>query len=211
MGRVYGVDPSPLVVRSTLIEGSVPPNASRTRQEPVFSTTPEEEWRKIQILKPLFTDPAEKISAELVIDSFIFVGSPGNFVRAKILVDSGSRVPILFRRNFIQNLQPAKNPIKMCTVSHQPLPGGSMGAVFSMALPIALPDPTGKLVEQKFGLQEWGYEGAIGGRGLDILLGYPILVRYGIAILPRFDGLEPDSQQHGSGLLPPSEPVALLL
>ena len=38
-----------------------------------------------------------------------------------------------------------------------------MGAVFSMALPIALPDATGKLVEQKFRLQEWGYEGAIGG------------------------------------------------
>ena len=38
-----------------------------------------------------------------------------------------------------------------------------MGAVFSMALPIALPNPTGKLVEQKFRLQEWGHEGAIGG------------------------------------------------
>ena len=53
-----------------------------------------------------------------------------------------------------------------------------MGAVFSMALPIALPDPTGKLVEQKFRLQERGYEGAIGGGGVDILLGYPIWVRY---------------------------------
>ena len=38
---------------------------------------------------------------------------------------------------------------------------------------------------------------------LDILLGYPILVRYGIAILPRFDCLALDRQQHGSGLLPP--------
>ena len=41
-----------------------------------------------------------------------------------------------------------------------------MGAVSSMALPIALPDPRGKLVEQKFRLQELGYEGAIGGGGL---------------------------------------------
>ena len=87
-----------------------------------------------------------------------------------------------------------------------------MGAVFSMALPITLPDPRGKLVEQKFRVQEWGYEGAIGGEGVDILLGYPILVRYGIAILPRFDCLALDSQQHGAGSLPPPQkPAALLL
>ena len=86
-----------------------------------------------------------------------------------------------------------------------------MGAVFSMALPIALPDLTGKLVEQKFRVQEWGYEGAIGEGGVDILLGYPILVRYGIAILPMFDCLALDSQQHGAGSLPPPKPAALLL
>ena len=110
MGRVYGVDPTPPVVRSTVIEGSVPPHELRAREEPVFSTTPENEWRKIQIVKPLFTDPAEECSAELVIDSFI------------LWVHSCSRLPILFRQNFIQNLQPAKNPIKMCTVSLQPQP-----------------------------------------------------------------------------------------
>ena len=114
---------------------------------------------------PLFGKPAEKRSAELVIDSLILVGSPGNFVRPKILVDSGSRVPFFLRQNIVHNLQLAKNPINMCTISHQPLPGGSMGAVFSMALPIALPDPTGKLVEQKFRLQEWVYERTWRGRG----------------------------------------------
>ena len=112
MGRVYGIEHPPLMVRSTLIEGSVPPHEWRTRQEPVFSATPEDEWRKIQILKPLFTDPAEKRSAELVINSFIFVGSPGNFVRAKILVDSGSRVPIFVLAKFCSEFAAGKEPHK---------------------------------------------------------------------------------------------------
>ena len=143
-----------LVVRSTLVEGSVPPHESRTRQGPVFPTLPKN-WEKLKILQPRDTSSTEKGSAELVIDTYVRVGNPGSYLRAKILVDSGSRVPILFRRNFVQNLQPAETPIKMCTVSHEHLEGGSMGATLQMALPMALlPNSGGRLIEQKFLVKE---------------------------------------------------------
>ena len=145
------------------------------------------------VLKPLSGDPMEKLSAELVVDTHIKVGNPGLFVPVKILIDSGSRVPILFRRNLFQNLTPARRPIKMCTATNSPLPGGSMGAVVSMALPIAFPEEGGDLKEKKFRVSDWGYEGAIGGGGVDIIVGYPVLVRYGIAILPRLDCLALDN------------------
>ena len=33
---------------------------------------------------------------------------------------------------------------------------------------------------------DWGYEAGIGGGGIDVILGYPILAQYGIAILPQY-------------------------
>ena len=104
---------------------------------PVFEGSPETDWDQMGVFKPLSGDPMEKLSAELVVDTHIKVGNPGLFVPVKILIDSGSRVPILFRRNLFQNLTPARRPIKMCTATNSPLPGGSMGAVVSMTLPIA--------------------------------------------------------------------------
>ena len=166
--RKYKISGEPLVVRSTLLEGSIPPYEARHRQEPVFGSLPKD-WQNIKILQPVIPNSAEKCSAELVIDSYIRVGDPGSYLRAKILVDSGSRVPILFRQNFIQNLVPAAHKIKMCTVSHHPLPGGDRGAVLSMALPISCPKSSGELVEKTFRLQDWGYEGAIGGGGWTLL------------------------------------------
>ena len=155
-------------------------------------------------MKPQVADSAEKLSAELVITTYISVGSPCKYLKVRICIDSGSRVPLLFRRNLISNLRRAQNPIKMCTASDQPLPGGSMGSDLSIALPIALPNAKGELVERNYRLQEWGYEGAIGGGGVDILLGYPILVKYGIAILPRLDMLTLDSFA-GSRPTPPQK------
>ena len=121
-------------------------------------------------MKPQVATSAEKLSAALVITTYIPVGSPGKYLKVRICIDSGSRVPLLFRRNLISNLRRAQNPIKMCTASDQPLPGGSMGSDLSIALPIALPIAKGELVERNYRLQEWGYEGAIGGGGG----GYPI-------------------------------------
>ena len=77
-----------------------------------------------------------------------------------------------------------------------------MGSDLLIALPIALPNAKGALVERNYRLQECGYEGAIGGGGVDILLGYPILVKYGIEILPRLDMLTLDSFA-GQNLPPP--------
>ena len=62
-------------------------------------------------------------------------------------------------------LEKSPKPKKMCTTSDQSLPGGSMGSDLSIALPIALPNAKGELVERNYQSQEWGYEGAIGGGG----------------------------------------------
>lgn len=176
-----------------MLEGSIPPCEARERQEPLVLRDPGKQWGGLKELKPQVANSAEKLSAELVITTYISVGSPCKYLKVRICIDSGSRVPLLFRRNLISNLRRAQNPIKMCTASDQPLPGGSMGSDLSIALPIALPNAKGELVERNYRLQEWGYEGAIGGGGVDILLGYPILVKYGIAILPRLDMLTLDS------------------
>ena len=91
---------TPHLVRAALVEGSVPPHGSRVRMGgPVCEGSPETEWDQKGVLKPLSGDPMDRLSAELVVDTHIKVGNPGLFVPVKILIDSGSRVSILFRRN----------------------------------------------------------------------------------------------------------------
>ena len=184
---------TPYIVRAALIEGSIPPLVSRERVAgPMFQNV-ETKWDDMVNLFPISGMPVEGASAEWVIDTKIKIGNPGIFISVKILVDSGSRVGILFRRGLFQNLVPAKRPIKMCTATGEPLPGGSMGAHVVMALPILVPKENDSLQEENFKVGDWGYEGAIGGGRIDILLGYPVLSQYGIAILPRLDCLSLDT------------------
>ena len=79
---------------------------------PVVEGSPETKWDQMGVLKPLSGDPMEKLSAELVVDTHTKVGYPGLFVPVKILIDSGGRFPIMFRRNLFQDLTPAQGRLK---------------------------------------------------------------------------------------------------
>ena len=87
---------TPYIVRAALIEGSIPPLVSRERVAGPMFRTVKTEWDDMVNLFSISGMPVEGASDELVIDTKIKIGNPGIFISVKILVDSGSRVSILF-------------------------------------------------------------------------------------------------------------------
>ena len=108
---------------------------------------------------------------ELVVMATIAVS--GFSCQGSVLVDTGCRVPLLFRKGLIPEkfLEPARRPIRITTADGTPMVGGSQGCVLTVTLPVAGLDgaPTQELSCKPY----WGYEAAV--MGSDLILGYPFL------------------------------------
>ena len=74
---------------------------------------------------------------ELMVRATIGVGS--FTCQASVLVDTGCRIPLLFRRGLIPRalLEPAQRPIQIYTADGTPMLGGSRGCVMRVTLPVA--------------------------------------------------------------------------
>jgi len=93
--------------------------------------------------------------------------------KGTVLVDTGCRIPLLFRKGLIPAkwLETARRPIKITTADGTPMVGGSHGCMMQVTLPVARLDgsPTRDLVCNPY----WGYEAAV--QGCDLVVGYPYL------------------------------------
>ena len=117
-------------------------------------------------------DPAVFLrTVELVIDAEIRVGDFST--SASVLVDTGSRIPLLFRKGLIpfKFLEKAQTRINIVTADGTPMVGGTRGCKMEIILPISGMD--GSSMEPVCCQALWGYESAI--RGSDLILGYPFL------------------------------------
>jgi hypothetical protein len=93
--------------------------------------------------------------------------------RASVLVDTGCRIPLLFRKGLIPGdiLEPARRPIRISTADGTPMKGGGRGCVLRIKLPVAGLD--GSPVTEFCCEPAWGYEASV--RTCDLILGYPFL------------------------------------
>jgi hypothetical protein len=88
--------------------------------------------------------------------------------KCKILVDTGCRIPLLFRTGLIPNslLVKAKYPIKIMTADNSPMCGGDLGCFLDILLPIIPKHHSQPPHIQNF-LGTWSYESGI--RGSDVI------------------------------------------
>ena len=102
---------------------------------------------------------------------------------AKLLIDTGCRVEVLFREGLIPGnyLTYSDRPINICTADDSPMNGGKYGCMMHLSLPIL--HSSTPLYTKSF----WGYEAAI--QSSDIILGYPFLKRYRLTVDCIQDGL----------------------
>ena len=105
------------------------------------------------------------LQADVAVNDFKCQGS--------VLVDTGCRIPLLFRKGLIPSefLESARRSITIRTADGTPMVGGTNGCKMKLTLPVAGLDGSTQVgfVSHPF----WGYEAAI--RGNDLILGYPFL------------------------------------
>jgi len=117
-------------------------------------------------------DPCLRIRHyDLVLSATIFVKDFKKDVQ--VLIDTGSRVPILFREKLIprEYLSKASQVLNLVTADSTPMGGGKQGCHLRLTLPF-FTGRQGDPPEKHFG-PFWGYESAI--QGSDIILGYKFL------------------------------------
>ena len=126
------------------------------------------EWKKGEI--PAITK--KNISMfELTLEAKVSVQNFHATVSA--LIDTGCRIPILFRTGLVppNHLVKASRPIKILTADNNPMTGGTHGCKVELTLPVyvELDAPPKKLRCPPL----WGYECEL--IGSDLIIGYPYL------------------------------------
>jgi hypothetical protein len=109
---------------------------------------------------------------ELVVEAEIVIGQFRT--KATVLVDTGCRIPLLFRSTLIpsQYITKADYPINITTADNSPMTGGTHGCRLEVHIPIFSGVYTSSERPLKC-LPIWGYECGI--YGTDIIIGYPFL------------------------------------
>ena len=101
---------------------------------------------------------------------------PKSHGTARVLIDTGCRVALLFRRGLVETLMPAAKPLRFTTASGADLSGGEKGAILSLDLTISgARGPCFARVSKIF-----GYEADISGP--DMIIGYPLLAQFGLLV-----------------------------
>ena len=125
-------------------------------------------------------------AVELVLNCNIRVGTFST--NASVLIDTGCRIPMLFRKGLIPRnfLERAQRSITIVTADGTPMLGGSHGCKLEVVLPVSGQDgSTAKAVRCQ---ALWGYESAI--EGSDLILGYPFLKIFRLVVDCPSDSLK---------------------
>jgi len=117
---------------------------------------------------------APALTQELLME--VLWTGPKSHGTARVLIDTGCRVALLFRRGLVETLMPAAKPLRFTTASGAGLSGGEKGAILSLDLTISgARGPCFARVSKIF-----GYEADISGP--DMIIGYPLLAQYGLLV-----------------------------
>ena len=127
--------------------------------------------------------------------------SVGTFVcQGSVSVDTGCRVPLLFRKGLIPEecLEQAQRPIKISTADGTPMSGGNKGCIMWITIPVTNLDGT---TTSDFHCEPfWGYEAAV--ESCDLVMGYPFLKKFRLVVDCPSDSLRraPTSTSGSSGM-----------
>ena len=107
---------------------------------------------------------------------------------ASVLIDTGCRIPLLFRQNLIPSkfITQAKQPIQILTADNTPMLGGQFGCTLTIFLPI-LTDTCNQ--ETGFLRCDSVFAYMADVKGSDIVLGYPFLKSCNLIVDCPCDGL----------------------
>ena len=114
-------------------------------------------------------------SWELVVDAQIRFENTDSFVTLKTLIDSGSRLPVLFRPGLCSAKRVAPYPVRLRIANGSGLQDGSEGCQVVLRVPLF----NGTDFEYREYQPVWGFEAEIVGDGI---LGYPLLAAFGLAV-----------------------------
>jgi len=125
-------------------------------------------------------------AVELVITCDIRVGDFST--NASVLVDTGCRIPMLFRKGLIpkEYLEKAQKTINIVTADGTPMSGGTHGCKMEVVLPVL--GQNGRRLKTVRCQALWGYESAI--EGNDLILGYPFLKIFNLVVDCPSDSLK---------------------
>jgi hypothetical protein len=140
------------------------------------------DWRE-EVFPP---DPVCRLRPiELVVRANVYLEEHARSV--SVLVDTGSRVPILFRKSLFPShcLEKAVSPISLITADHAPMEGGIKGCSMIIALPVLC--WSGEISKTLRCPPTWAFEAAI--KSSDIILGYPFLRKYKLVVDCSVDSL----------------------
>ena len=123
---------------------------------------------------------------ELVVSSGIQLSDSLNLpeIMVPALVDTGAQIEVLAGEELFPSaaLIDAPHPVQLVTVGRKPLSGGRKGVLSTVRVPVETPE--GLRVFKC--VQVFIHVAAIGPR---LILGFPFLLRYGLAVVPGRDAL----------------------